>query len=182
MRFTPNFNIPLTAVAMSPARLVRGSVFNTAMNTIDESLQTVVDLPAIRGSFFVEDNNDPTTDPGAGKKAVLTGAQAGPPCRLCEINGNRLTYIGEPDVATVIVTANVTTAANTTVQLQVRRNEQLVPGASKKIRLNVGQPLGAGALAANIELQTGDFLELWVANLTGPQDVTVTDANFATRA
>lgn len=46
---------------------------------------------------------------------------------------------------------------------------------------NLGLSLGAGALAANVELEPGDFLELWVANLTGPQDVTVTDATLATR-
>lgn len=174
--FTPNLGLPLTTDGATPVGLVRGDVYNAAVEALDTA---VVDQPRIRGSLFVEDNADATTSPGAGKKAVLTGAQAGPPCRLCEVDGNRLTYVGDrPDVATVILTANVETAANTTVQLQVRRNGALVPGASKKVRLNIEQPLGAGALAA---LEPGDFLEIWVANLTGPQDVTVTDATLATR-
>lgn len=181
--FTPKYGIPLTQADATPARLVRGDVYNRAMEVVDDALDGIATGPRVRGSFFVEDNDDATTSPGAGKKAVLTGAQAGPPCRLCEIDGNRLTYVGDtPEVATVILTANVLTAANTTVQLQVRRNGELVAGASKKVRLNVGQPLGAGALAANVALDPGDFLEVWVANLSGQQDVTVTDATLATRA
>lgn len=172
MTATPQWELPLP----NDGDLDWGDDYRSAMETIDSRLLSV------RGSFFVEDNTDPTPSPGAGAKAVLNGAQAGPACRFCDINGNELTYTGPLEkVPTVIATANLQSGAQTTLQIQVRKNGQLVPGASKKCRLPQGATTGFVSVAANIPLETGDTLELWVANLTGPQDVTVTDATLVTR-
>jgi hypothetical protein len=153
-----------------------GDDYREAMATIDARLLSV------RGSLFVEDNVLATPSPGAGAKAVLNGSMAGPACRFCDVDGNRITYTGPlTKVPTVLATANLQGPAQATLQLQVRRNGELVPGAAKKARLPQGATLGFIAVAANIELQQGDYVELWVANLTGPQDVTVTDATLVTR-
>jgi hypothetical protein len=172
MAVTPQFELPLPPDGQTPW----GADYRSAITTIDAQLL------AVRGSLFVEDNTSPTVSPGAGAKAVLTGVQSGPACRFCDVDGNRITYVGPLDkVPTVVATVNVQSAANTTLQVQIRKNGQLVAGASKKIRLGIGVSLGSVAVAANIPLSTDDFLELWVANLTGAQDVTVTDATLVTR-
>jgi len=173
MSGTPTFNLPLPADGSSPW----GDAYRSALTTIDAR------LPAVRGSYFSADNTTPTVSPGTGGvKAVLGSVESGPPCAFCVVDGNRLTYVGAlARVPTVLVTANVETAANTTFQSQIRRNGLLVPGAAKKIRLNAGQPLGLGAIAVNIELVQNDFLEVWVANLTGAQDVIVQDVTLVTR-
>ena len=172
MTGTPQWDLPLPEDGQKPW----GDDYRAAMMTIDARLLSV------RGSLFVEDNTDPTPSPGAGVKAILNGVQAGPACRFCEIDGNRITYIGPlTKVPTVIATANLQSGAQTTLQLQVRRNGELVPGASKKCRLPQGATTGFVSVAANIEMETGDYVELWVGNLTGAQDVTVTDATLVTR-
>lgn len=73
--FTPNYEIPLTTAGATPVGLVRGDVYNRAMDTVDAALLGIATAPRVRGSFFVEDNTTPTPSPGAGTKAVLTGAQ-----------------------------------------------------------------------------------------------------------
>ena len=172
MSGTPMWNLPLPEDGQTPW----GDDYREAMETIDARLL------AVRGSLFVEDNALVTSSPGAGKKAVLNGVMAGPACRFCDVDGNRITYVGPlTKVPTVIATANVSGPAQSTLQVQVRRNGELVPGASKKVRLGIGQTLGSVAVAANVEMEQGDFVEFWVANLTGPQDVTVTDATMALR-
>jgi hypothetical protein len=169
---TPMFDLPLPDDGQTPW----GDDYRSAMVEIDSRLLSV------RGSLYVEDNTDETPSPGAGVKAVLTGSEAGPPCRFCEVDGNRITYVGPlPKVPTIVATANVQGPAQSTLQLQVRRNGELVPGASKKVRLGTGVTLGSVAVAANVPLAEGDFVELWVANLTGPQAVTVTDATLVLR-
>ena len=173
MTSTPQWELPLPADGQKPW----GDDYRAAMTTIDARLLSV------RGSLYVEDNVTATTSPGtAGKKAVLTGVAAGPACRFCDVDGNRITYTGPlTKVPTVIATANLQSGAQTTLQLQVRRNGQLVPGASKKCRLPQGATTGFVTVTANVELEQGDYIELWVANLTGAQDVTVTDATMVTR-
>lgn len=173
MTSTPMWDLSLPEDGQTPW----GDDYRAAMETIDARLLSV------RGSLYVEDNSDATSSPGsAGKKAVLNGVMAGPACRFCDIDGNRITYTGPlTKVPTVIATANLQSGAQTTLQLQVRRNGELVPGASKKCRLPQGATTGFVSVAANIELDEGDHIELWVANLTGPQDVTVTDATLVTR-
>lgn len=173
MAVTPQWELPLPADGQTPW----GDDYRAAMATIDARLLSV------RGSLFVEDNSDPTVSPGAGGlKAVLNGVQTGPACRFCEIDGNRITYTGPLEkVPTVVATANLESGAQSTLELQVRKNGQRVAGANKKARFGVGVTLGSVAVAANIPMEQGDFIELWVANLTGQQDVTVTDATLVTR-
>lgn len=173
MPVTPQWELPLPPDGKKPW----GADYRSAMETIDARLLSV------RGSLFVEENTDPTVSPGSGgAKAVLNGAQAGPACRFCDIDGNRITYTGPlPKVPTVIATANLQSGAQTTLELQIRRNGDLVPGASFACRLPQGATTGFVSVAANIELEQGDYLEIWVANKTGAQDVTVVDATLVTR-
>lgn len=172
MPTTTQWGMPLPADGQSPW----GDDYRDALETIDARLLS------IRSSFYVEDNTDPTVNPGAGTKAVLTGVQSGPTCTFCDVDGNRITYNGPlTKVPTVIATVNLSGPAQSTFQVQLRRNGDLVPGASKKVRTGQGQTVAFVAVAANIELETGDYVELWVANLTGSQDITVTDASVVTR-
>lgn len=173
MAGTAQWDLPLPSDGQTPW----GDDYRAALTEIDARLLSV------RGSLFVEDNSDPTVSPGtAGAKAVLNGVDSGPACRFCEIDGNRITYTGPLEkVPTVVATANVASGANRTLELQVRKNGQRVAGANKKVRLGPNVDETSVAVAANILLEQGDFLELWIANLTGAQNVTVTDATLVTR-
>jgi hypothetical protein len=173
---TPTWDIPLPADGQSPW----GDDYREAMELIDERLF------AVRGSLFVEGNTDatPTEAAGAGVmvKAVLTGAAAGPACRFCEIDGNRLTYLGPLDrVFTLMAGFSIEGPANRFMRVAVFKNGSPVPGAATRIRNSSGVSVASGALVANVEMSEGDFLELFVANLTGPQDLVVQDVTLVTR-
>jgi len=173
MAVTPQFELPLPADGQTPW----GADYRAALTEIDARLLSV------RGSFFVENNATATVAPSAaGAKAVLTGVQSGPACRFCAIDGNRITYTGVlSKVPTVIASVNVETAAQNTVEIQVRVNGVRIAGANKKARLGPAVTTGFVSVAANLPLDTGDFVELWVANLTGSENVTVTDATLVMR-
>jgi len=176
MSGTPTWNLPLPIDGQTPW----GSDYRSAMTTIDERLF------AVRGSLFVEDNTDPTPTAVAGEgvmvKAVLTGATAGPACQFCEIDGNRLTYLGPLDrVFTVIAGFSIEGPANRFMRVAVFKNGAAVQGAATRIRNSSGVSVASGALVANVEMSSGDFLELFISNLTGPQDLVVQDVTLVTR-
>ena len=176
MATTPTWDIPLPADGQSPW----GADYRQAMTIIDER------LGGLRGSLFVEDNDQVTAiaTVGAAVPAVLGNVQSGPFCRFCGINGTGvITYLGPLDrIPTVQAAFSLQSAgSNKTFRVEVRKNGVAVPGSAKRVRFGPNVTIQSGALVANVEVSTGDQLQVWVANLTDTTDCTVLDLTLAAR-
>jgi hypothetical protein len=66
---------------------------------------------------------------------------------------------------------------NQTYLLELRKNGNVIDGARTKIRSGVS--IGSGALAAMIPIDTNDFVEMYITNLTSSANPTVMDATFS---
>lgn len=180
--FTPTWELPLTRENATPARLVRGDVYNEAMLIIDER------LGGLRGSLWVENNGQTTT---IATKNVATpvlysaGAiETGPFCRFCDVDTTtgELIYIGPLDrVPTVQASFVIEGPSNTTFRLSVHKNGVEIPGAFSLARIAPAASIANGSLFANVEISTDDRLRLYVANITNDKDVKVLDVTFAAR-
>lgn len=177
MATTPTWDLALPEDGQKPW----GDDYRTAMMTIDER------LGGLRGSLYVEDNTTPTPITAQNTAVpVVFGAgkvESGPFCRFCEINGTgRIKYVGPLDrVPTVQVSFTLATPGNNvTYSVSVRKNGQPVPGARTRVRFGTISPL-SGSIVANVEVSTGDELQVWVTNLTDDRDPTMLDMTFAAR-
>ena len=172
---TPFYDLALPVDGQKPW----GELMREALAIIDSR------LVAVSGSIFVDNNSTVTPSPGTtGAKALFDegAVQAGPPCQFCATDGNRITYNGPATKrVTVVATGNLVGPASSTLGWQVRINGAVDGGLAKRMRLNTGQTIGFVAVAGNVDLEPGDFLELWVTNLTNADDVRVLDLTLATR-
>jgi hypothetical protein len=135
-------------------------------------------IPTVKSSIFIEDNATATTVTQNVAVKVAGTFLAGPPCSACTYNGNRITYVGaRPTRVMVAGSVDVNGPNNQTYLLEVRKNGATVDGARTKVRS--GTNIGSGALAAMIPLVTGDFVELWITNITSDENPTVVDATIA---
>jgi len=176
MAGTPTWDIPLPADGQSPW----GADYRQAMTIIDER------LGGLRGSLFTEDNQTPTVIEtiGVAVPAALGDVQSGPFCRFCAVNGTGvITYQGPLDrVPTVQAAFSLQSAGgNKTFRVEVRKNGVAVPGSAKRVRFGPNVTIQSGALVANVEVSTGDQLQVWVANLTDTTGCTVLDLTLAAR-
>lgn len=180
--FTPTWDIPLTRENATPARLVRGDVYNEAMLIIDER------LGGLRGSLWAENNTQTTVIATQNVKTPVLYASgvvdSGPFCRFCDVDKTtgELIYIGPLDrVPTVQASFVIEGASNTTFRLSVHKNGVEVPGAFSLARIAPAASIANGSLFANVNVSTGDRLRLYVANITSASDVKVLDVTFAAR-
>jgi hypothetical protein len=176
MANTPTWDIPLPADGQSPW----GADYRQAMTIIDER------LGGLRGSLFVDNNQTPTviTTQNVPVPAVLGNVESGPPCKFCAVNGaGVITYLGPLDrVPTVQAAFTLQSAGgNKTFRVEIRKNGLPVAGSAKRVRFGPNVTVQNGALVANVEISTGDQLQLWVSNLTDTTDLTVLDLTLAAR-
>ena len=173
MSGTPTFNLPLPSDGSTPW----GDAYRSTMMTVDARLF------AVRGSFYAEDETAPTVIATAGVAVKANVATTpGPPCASCTYPvTNQLLYVGPlTRVITVWSSVFLTSSNNQTVGVEVRKNGQPVPGLSTLIRTGtVGS--GGGSIVGSVEVETNDFLELWLTNRTSDANVTVVDVTLATR-
>jgi len=140
--------------------------------------QVAARIPTVKSSIFIEDNATATVVTQNVAVKVAGTFLAGPVCQSCSYNGNRITYNGTDTTRVLVVaSADITSSPNQTFLLEVRRNGQPVDGARCKVR--VGTAIANGSLNAFAIVNTGDFLELWVTNITGAANPTVVDATLA---
>ena len=176
MGSTPTWDIPLPSDGQSPW----GADYRAAMTIIDER------LTGLRGSLFVEDNQTPTviSTQGVAVPAALGNVQSGPPCRFCDVNsGGVLTYVGPLDrIPTVQAAFTLQSAGgNKTAKIEVRLNGQAIAGSAKRVRFGPNVTIQSGSLVSNVEMSTGDELQVWVTNLTDATNLTVLDLTLAAR-
>lgn len=154
-----------------------GGAYRSAMTTIDARLF------GARGSFYAVDESTPTvisTQNVAVKGNIAT--TEGPPCQFCTYPvDNRLVYVGPlTRVVTVWSSFAVTSTNNQVIEIAVRRNGLAVPGLQTLIRTATAGG-GNAAIVGYVEIQTNDFLELWVTNRSSSANVTFVDVNLAVR-
>ncbi len=75
-------------------------------------------------------------------------------------------------------TASLTSGNNRQIEVYLYKNGVLIPGAIGAITTNgSGRAEGVAAMGL-VELEQGDYVELWVANTSDVRDITVTEANI----
>jgi hypothetical protein len=132
----------------------------------------------VKSSLFMEDNATATTVSGTNAALVAGTFLAGPACQSCTYSGNRITYIATPPTRVMAVaSADIDGPNNSTFRLELRKNGNPVSGAAVRIRRGVA--IANGTLNAMVDLVTGDYVELWIFNLSGSGNPTVVDATFA---
>jgi len=135
-------------------------------------------IPTVKSSVYIDDNATPTPlTQGVGAKVEGTFLP-GPTCMACSYNGNRITYNGTRNTrALAVASIDLIGGNNQTYFLELRKNDQPVAGVRTKIRH--GNVVASGSLNGFINLTQGDYIELWVTNLTASSAATITDATFA---
>lgn len=136
-------------------------------------------IPTVKSSIYIENNATPTDIVTQGAAVKVAGTfLPGPTCSNCTYNGNRVTYNGTQNTRVMaLASADILGGNNQTYQIELRKNGQPVSGATGKIRH--GTSVANGTLNAFIDIATGDYIELWVANLTSNADATIVDATVA---
>lgn len=156
------------------------TITETNVQDAIEQLQSQVQarIPTVKSSIYLEDNNIPTNieTQNVGVK-VAGNFQAGPTCGACTYNGNRITYNGSNQTRIcVLASADITSSPNNTFLLEIRKNGQVIAGSRCKIR--IGTSIGGGTLNAFVDVNNGDYLELWITNTTSNADATVIDTTM----
>ena len=134
-------------------------------------------IPTVKSSIYIANNatSTPVTQNVAAK--VLGTFLAGPACSSCTYSGNRITYNGTVNTRVMaLASADLIGGNNQTYLIELRRNGLSVPGASVKIRH--GNQIASGTLNAMIDLAPGQYIELWITNLSGNDDPTIVDSTI----
>lgn len=96
---------------------------------------------------------------------------------------NRLTYGGTTTrhmmVAATLVVTNAT--ANQVGEVSIYKNGTIVPGATMGFKTLVGGDPTIVSVIAQVELAPTDYIELFIQNTTGANDMTVTYLNVGVR-
>jgi hypothetical protein len=132
----------------------------------------------VKSSIFIEDNAISTVLVQNVAAKVAGVFLSGPICNACTYNGNRITYNGNRATRVMaLASADVLSSPNQTFILEIRKNGLPVDGA--RVRIRVGTAIANGTINAMVPLVTGDFIELWVTNITSAAAATIVDATIA---
>lgn len=148
-------------------------------DAVDELAEAVqARIPTVKSSIFIADNATATTVTQNVAVKVAGTFLAGPICQACSYNGNRITYNGARATRVLAVASvDVDSENNQTFLVELRKNGNPVDGSRVKVRRF--NAIANGSISAMIPLVTGDFVELWITNITSNANPTVVDATFA---
>lgn len=135
-------------------------------------------IPTVKSSVFIEDNATATEVTKDVAAKVAGTFQAGPICMSCSYDSNRITYNGARNTR-VLAVASVDIDGPNSINylIELRRNGQSVDGLRSKVRK--GTQVASGSIVGHIPLTTGDFVELWITNLTNSSNPVISDATYA---
>jgi hypothetical protein len=135
-------------------------------------------IPTVKSSVFIEDNAT-ATQVNLNVAAKVAGTfLAGPMCMACTYDSNRITYNGLRNTRVLAVASvDIDGPNNQTYVIELRRNGQSVDGLRSKVRKFTA--VVSGSIVGHIPLSTGDFVELWITNITSGENPVVSDATFA---
>jgi len=135
-------------------------------------------IPTVKSSVFIEDNATATQVNLNVAAKVLGTFLPGPNCMACTVDSNRITYNGARNTrALAVASVDVDGPNNQTYVIELRRNGQSVDGLRSKVRKFTA--VASGSIVGHIPLTTGDFVELWITNITSNENPVVSDATFA---
>ncbi|MCP4307698.1 MAG: hypothetical protein GY788_23055 [bacterium] len=98
--------------------------------------------------------------------------------RFTHNGANRLTYIGSPDVhCHVTATMGMTASGNSKIfEFGIAKNGSINEPSVIPRKIGNGADVGAAAVATDVTLTTGDYVELYVRNTTDSTNVTFENA------
>lgn len=176
------FPILLNTTAASPtiASIVAGAGISIA--TVNDSgieISSIAD--AIYGQLTIHGNSTNTAIAVAGTPVLVAGTwAAGINSSFTVTTGGRMTYTGTTtEVVSAVASITLVPAlgVNQTLTAYIAKNG--TPISNAKITRIVSSTESANvSLSFNVSLANNDYLELFVANETGTNDVLVTDALF----
>ncbi len=115
-------------------------------------------------------------------KANISNTQGISPCGCMSFTANRSTYSGTE--RTILVVASFTLDAvgnNKNFRIYLAKNGVVMDHATAKVRDTSSGSFATGALTGVVDVVTGDYIEIWVANLTDSTDVVLVDLSMSMR-
>ncbi len=175
---TPDFDLALPVDGQIPW----GNDYRDAMSKIDQG------MPFIRASMHILDNTTATVISAANTpvKANLPGTVGISPCGCLDFPGdNRMRYVvgSSPYTRTVTFTGSFSldvAGNNQTIRVHLAKNDTVDPNVAITVR-DLTSPPANGTIAGLVDISPGDYLEMWVQNLTSSNNVTITDVNMTIR-
>ena len=88
---------------------------------------------------------------------------------------NRVKYTGTPTRHAIIdLSASFTCASsNQVIGFKIAKNGTVIDGSVERQKIATGADIASVAISAHVDLDTGDYIELWVTNETTTGAVTV---------
>lgn len=178
MSETPDLGLPLPVDGQTPW----GDDYRDAMTKIDDAVHL---LRGIRTTSSLLNNVTATdiTTQNIYVKARLPGAVSTSYEGLMDFPAeNRYRYIGDVDRSPVVAVSFdlATTGNNQTVRVAVAKNGVVDETVAITVR-NLTSPPANGTAFGVIDLEPGDYLEVFVRNQTSDNDVTIRDLNLLVR-
>lgn len=174
MTLTPNHSLDLIEEYAFPW----GQRMRDNLTIIDES------LPFVQATMWALDNNQVTDiiTQNVAVKANIPNSAGISPCGCFQYSANRAIYSGTDRVLLVVAAFTVNAVgANETFRVYLALNGAVIDHASAKVRDTSAGNFGSGTLTGVTPISNGDFLEIWVANLTSTGDVTMVDLSMSMR-
>lgn len=93
---------------------------------------------------------------------------------------NRLKYTGtKTRIFSVVISASITSSTNSqTLSLYIAKMGTAIPSSRIQRKMGNGLDMGAVSVSCTVELATGQYVELWIANNEASRDATIESMNF----
>ena len=136
------------------------------------------------GELYMIGNTVPTTFTGAGVYTKVLGTTtAGENERFTMSTDNRLTYIGL-ETANLFISASLSMSKSTSTAQDLRAVLYLdgtspITSTTASVNIKNNADLVSATVQGFISLNTNQFVELWIENLTSKTNITVNTMNFS---
>ncbi|HEY6020559.1 MAG TPA: hypothetical protein VIY48_11920 [Candidatus Paceibacterota bacterium] len=168
---TPNHNLDLIPDGDQPW----GQRMRNNLSTID------VALGKVRATMWALDNTQATDiiTQNVPVKANIPNTAGISPCGCIAFAPNRATYTGTDRSITVVASFTLDAVGNNKdYRVYLGHNGGIHQYSSAKVRDATAGSFGSGTLTGVVDIVSGDYLEMWVANLTDSADVVFVDLSM----
>ncbi|MFD0989088.1 hypothetical protein ACFQ1R_03190 [Mariniflexile jejuense] len=93
---------------------------------------------------------------------------------------NRLRYTGiKTRIFSVVISASITSPnSGQVLSMYIAKNGTIINSSRIQRKISNGADIGAIAVTCTVQLNTNDYVELWIANNTASKDATIESMNF----